>query len=121
MVNHITAIILPQILLLLLLLLPRDDLLRHDGVGGAARAQSAERCECPEFRDLVFEDVVFDNNAYLVLYKILPNIGSRNYYYLNKKNILKHHIPELRKVAAQSLGSRGHLGRPPPLEPREPR
>ena len=35
-----------------------------------------------EFRDVVFEDVVFDNNRVdLILHYVLPNIGSQNYYY----------------------------------------
>ena len=35
-----------------------------------------------EFRDVVFEDVVLDNNRFsLLLYLDFPNIGPHNYYY----------------------------------------
>ena len=50
---------------------------------------------CSEFRDVVFEDVVFDNNRFY-LYPVLRFClicGHRTI--IIKHHILKHHIPEL--------------------------
>ena len=58
------------------------------------------------FRDVMLEDVVFDNNS-LILCLDLPNMGSQNYYYQTPHPQTPHpSTPESCKVPASAAASK---------------
>ena len=56
-----------------------------------------------EFRDVVFEDVVFDNNSCVTIYYGKHISLFVVNYIIIKHHILKHHIPELRSIGSMCI------------------
>ena len=57
---------------------------------------------CSEFRDVVFEDVVFDNNRSYLILRLLLIWGHGTViikHHILKHHILEHQVPELPNVS----------------------
>ena len=69
-----------------------------------------------EFRDVVFDDVVFDNNCcYLILYVWFTSYGVTELLLSMKHHILRHHIPEFPKCMLKQGRAFRRLRRPAEL------
>ena len=68
-----------------------------------------------DFKDVVFEDVVFDNNSPVTLLSIVVYCNSYVKFMIMKHHILKHHIPELRNALPRPACPPCPHRQPPPF------